>query len=63
MNVTVTIPNEVIDAFKIEFKDQFGRAPTKQEMQEFFQKDIPLVYEPTFQEYLGDAVEQFFQDA
>jgi len=44
MQVTITIPKTIIDLFIDEFEDANNRKPTKKEIQEFFNEDVPRIY-------------------
>lgn len=44
MKITIDMPVEVVNVFMTEFKSIHGEWPTRDEMQEFFDVDVPRLY-------------------
>lgn len=60
MQITITVPKHAIKAVKEYAKEFIGKAPSKEELKEFFEQDIVGFYGDTFEEGIEAAVENYW---
>ena len=60
MEITITVPKHAIKAVKEYAKELTGKTPSKKQLTEFFEQDIPGYYSDTFEEGIEGAVENYF---
>jgi hypothetical protein len=60
MKITITIPNEAVEAVKSMAKEVSGKKPSKEQLEKFFAQDIEGLYGDTFDDGIEDAVECYF---
>ena len=60
MKITISVPKSAIKAVKAYAKELNGKAPSKEQLVDFFEQDIVGFYSDTFEEGIEDAVENYF---
>ena len=60
MKITISVPKSAIKSVKAYAKELTGKAPSKEQLVEFFEQDIVGFYGDTFEEGIEAAVESHF---
>lgn len=60
MRITISIPKADVNRVRNHVQEFTGKAPTEQQLKQFFEGDVKLLYSESFEDCWEDAVEGYF---